>query len=211
MIYNFKYSNNNDRTEILQYLKESNFKRVIDVGATAAGWSSEFLSHYVDINKWENAPCQGFHGNICLYSTWEPILKDVEENGLYDFVICSHTLEDIAAPQFVSEMLCKIAKEGFIAVPSKNMELTRNINGPYYGWVHHRWIYNKEGNKFVAYPKLNLIEHADYSHIVKKIPQGFNEISFYWKDDFEFNIVNDDYMGPDVGAVHSFFNKLGND
>jgi hypothetical protein len=208
MIYKFKYSNSDKREEVLSYLKESNFKRVIDVGATMSGWSGEFLSHYVDINKWANSPCKGFHGNICLYSTWEPILKDVEENGLFDFVICSHTLEDIAAPQFVSEMLCKIAKEGFIAVPSKNVELTRQVNGPYLGYVHHRWIYNKEQDNFVAYPKLNFIEHYDHSDIVNKFTSDINELCFFWKDNFKFNIVNDDYMGPNVGAVYTYFNNL---
>lgn len=208
MIYNFKYSSLDKREEVLTYLKENNFKRVIDVGATMNSWSSAFLTHYVDVNEWINSSCKGFHGNICLYSTWEPILKDVEENGLFDFVICSHTLEDIAAPQFVSEMLCKIAKEGFIAVPSKNMELTRNINGPYYGWVHHRWIYNKEGDKFVAYPKLNFLEHYDHSNIVNKFTSDINELCFFWKDNFEFNIVNNDYMGPNVEAVYSYFNNL---
>ena len=211
MIYNFKYSTNQDRSEILQYLKENNFKRVLDVGATMSGWSSEFLSHYLDINEWDNSPCQGFHGNACLYSTWEPVLKDVEENGLFDFVICSHTLEDIAAPQFVSEMLCKIAKEGYIAVPSKNKELSRYIDGPYYGWVHHRWIYNKEGNKFVAYPKLSFLEHCDHSHIVNKISPDLNEISFFWKDEFEFIIANNDFMGPNVQSVYSYFAGLDND
>ena len=208
MIYNFKYSQVDKREEVLTYLKENNFKRVIDIGATAAGWSSEFLSHYVDIIKWENSPCKGFHGNICLYSTWEPILKDVQENGLFDFVICSHTLEDIAAPQFVSEMLCKIAKEGFIAVPSKNIELTRQVNGPYLGYVHHRWIYNKEGDKFVAYPKLNFIEYYDHSHIVNRFNSNINELCFFWKDNFEFNIINNDYMGPNVQAVYTYFNNL---
>lgn len=211
MIYNFKYSRVDDRKEVLNYLKEKKFKRVIDVGATLSGWSSEYLSHYVDINEWEGAPHKGFHGNICLYSTWEPILKDVEENGLFDFVICSHTLEDISSPQFVSEMLCKIAKEGFIAVPSKNIELRREVNGPYLGYVHHRWIYNKEGDKFVAYPKLNFIEYVDFTNIRDKYGDDVNELCFFWKDNYEFNIANNDYMGPNVNAVYQYFYNLGLD
>lgn len=208
MIYNFKYSSVNHKKEVLDYLKEKNFKRVIDVGATASGWSSEYISHYVDINEWVGSPYKGFHGNICLYSTWEPILKDVEENGLYDFVICSHTLEDISSPQFVSEMLCKIAKEGFIAVPSKNIELRRNTNGPYLGYVHHRWIYNKEGDKFMAYPKLNFIEHRDWTNIREKYGDSVDELCFFWKDSYDFNIANNDYMGPNIDAVYEYFNNL---
>ena len=208
MIYNFKYSNSWNREEVLNYLKENKFKRVIDIGATMSGWSNNYLTHYVDINVWKDSPCKGFHGNICLYSTWEPILKEVEENGLFDFAICSHTLEDISAPQFVSEMLCKISKEGFIAVPSKNIELARHINGPYLGHIHHRWIYNKEGDKFVAYPKLNFLEFYDHSHILDRYDSNINELCFFWKDGFDFHITNNDYMGPNVDAVPPYFLNL---
>lgn len=208
MIYNFKYSNHNSRGEVLDYLKENNFTRVIDVGATMNGWSKDFMTHYLDINKWENFSQIGFHGNICLYSTWEPVLVDVQKNGLFDFAICSHVLEDIASPQFVCEMLCRIAKGGFIAVPSKNTELSKGINGPYLGYVHHRWIYNKENNKFVAYPKLNFLEFYDHSHIINKFYPTINELCFFWKDNFELTIANNDFMGPNVESVYGYFKGL---
>jgi 2-polyprenyl-3-methyl-5-hydroxy-6-metoxy-1,4-benzoquinol methylase len=133
---------------------------------------------------------------------------DVKKNGLFDFAICSHVLEDIASPQFVSEMLCKIAKEGFIAVPSKNIELSREINGPYLGHVHHRWIYNKENNKFVAYPKLNFLEFCDHSDIINKFYHTIDELCFFWKDNFELNVINNDFMGPNVESVYGYFNNL---
>jgi hypothetical protein len=198
------------RTEVLTYLESKKFKRVLDVGATANEWSSKYLSHYMDINKWKDTDIEGFLGNICLYSTWKLVLEDVNKNGKFDFVICSHTLEDISSPQFVCEMLCEIANEGFIAVPSKNIELTRNINGPYFGHIHHRWIYNKENNNFIAYPKLNFIEYIDWSNINSKF-NNFNEICFFWKDSFKLDIVNNDYMGPDPESVISYFIGLNND
>ncbi len=211
MVYNFKYSNYENREEVLNYLKKMNFKRVIDIGATMSGWASQYLSHYVDINKWEDSPCFGFHGNICLYSTWEPILKEVEKNGLFDFAICSHTLEDVASPHFVSEMVCKIAREGFVAVPSKNVELRKQINGPYLGYVHHRWVFNKEKNKFIAYPKLNFLEYLDHSHITSRFNSTINELCFFWKDNFELDVVNSDFMGPTVPDVYRYFNNLDAD
>jgi len=208
MIYNFEYSNFHNREKALTYLEEKKFTRVIDVGATANGWSNRFLTHYVDIHEWPNTRHIPFLGNICLYSTWEPILRDVEENGLFDFAICTHALEDISSPQFVSEMLTRVAKEGFIAVPSKNVELSRHVNGPYYGHIHHRWIYNKEGDEFVAYPKLNFIEHSNFDSITQAFDSSINELCFFWKGDFKFNIVNSDYMGPNVEAVQQYFKGL---
>jgi hypothetical protein len=208
MIYNLKYSNLSNREEILNYLKEKQFKRVLDIGATMAGWSSEYLSHYMDINVWTDAKAKGFLGNICSIKTWDQVLEDVEKNGKFDFVICSHTLEDISSPLMVTEMINKIGLEGFIAVPSKNMELTRYVNGPYLGWVHHRWIYNIQGNEFVAYPKLNFIESYDWSDITSSFSNDINEICFFWKDNFEIKFTNDDYMGPNVESVYNYFAGL---
>jgi hypothetical protein len=209
MIYDFKYSDMS-RHEVLAYLETKKFKRVLDVGATAHGWSAKYLSHYMDINPWNNSNAKGFLGNICLYSTWKPVLEDVAVNGKYDFVICTHTLEDIASPQFVTEMICEIGNEGYIAVPSKNVELSRNINGHFYGHIHHRWIFNKESDNFVAYPKLNFIEYIDWTKTISKF-HAFNEICFFWKDSFKLNVVNNDFMGPNPGAVVSYFNGLNNE
>jgi hypothetical protein len=46
VIYNFKYSNYNSRGAVIDYLKENNFGRSIDLGATLNGWSKDFTTHY---------------------------------------------------------------------------------------------------------------------------------------------------------------------
>jgi hypothetical protein len=48
MIYNFNYSNSSNRQNVLDYLKENKFKRVLDVGFSGGNWSSEYVTHYVD-------------------------------------------------------------------------------------------------------------------------------------------------------------------
>jgi hypothetical protein len=73
---------------------------------------------------------------------WSKIEEDVSKNGKFDFCVCSHTLEDIINPEFVQSMINKYCKSGFVAVPSKYQECTRNIphNGTYRGYIHHRYI-----------------------------------------------------------------------
>jgi hypothetical protein len=211
MIHNFKYGNGYV-SEVYEYLSQSKHKRVIDIGASGYGWSSPFITHYADINQHPNSNLISFLGNICSYELWSKILDDVDKNGKYDFAICTHTLEDICNPGLVCELLPKIANGGYIAVPSKFKEMTRH-EGSYFGWIHHRWIFNKEGNRFVAYPKLPFVEYTD---IASRIFQGrdieqTSDLSFFWSDSFEMEIANDDYMGPGTAAVMGYFNRLVED
>lgn len=211
MIYNFKYSDTLDRTEVIRYLQEKKYARVIDIGASASSWSTPYITHYADILEHSNSSLHAFTGSICSYHTWKQILDDVQANGKFDFVICTHTLEDISSPQLVCDLLPLIANEGYVAVPSKYKELVKH-EGPYFGWIHHRWIFNKEGNDFVAYPKLALTEYINIPSLLKgNENSNSTDLSFFWKDNFVLNIANNDYMGPDVESVVRYFYALGND
>lgn len=213
MIYNFSYNYLSNRKDAIDYLNQNNFKKVIDIGFSANGWSSKFTTHYVDIKPSENDNIFSFIGNISTYSLWEKILNFVNENGKFDFSICTHTLEDISCPQIVCEMLPRISKEGYIAVPSKYKELIKhegnhyhkgfiNDKGGYNGWVHHRWVFNKEGNDFVAYPKLPLLEYINFNSFYEK---NEDELRFFWKDDFDLKVINDDYLGPSADYVRELY------
>jgi len=60
--------------------------------------------------------------------------------GAVDFVVCSHTLEDIRDPIWVCSEMNRIAKAGYIEVPSRLEEQSFGIQGPWVGWGHHRWL-----------------------------------------------------------------------
>src|SRR4051812_6253580 len=58
----------------------------------------------------------------------------------FDYAVCSHVLEDIRDPIWVCSELCRVAKAGYIEVPSRIVEQTRGIEHPLYaGYYHHRW------------------------------------------------------------------------
>ena len=135
-----------------------------------------------------------FNFDITNPDLWIDVLKFVEENGKFDFAICTHTLEDIMNPGFVSNQISKIAKEGYIAVPSKFRELSRNIDGPYRGYIHHRYIFNIENEVFVAYPKINLIEFDSDFDRIANMDENFFDLSFYWKEEIPICYVNDNYL-----------------
>jgi methyltransferase family protein len=65
----------------------------------------------------------------------------------FDFVFCSHTLEDIADPFWVCREMQRVGKRGYIETPPREAESTRGIAGKwkinkqyFAGYYHHRWF-----------------------------------------------------------------------
>lgn len=172
------------------------------------GWSFPYVDALVDFQMPGDIPSHitHFQCDITHPDQWKDILAYVEKHGKFDFSICTHTLEDIMNPGFVCEQLSKISKEGYIAVPSKYIELTR-MEGPYRGYIHHRWIFVVRNQEFIGYPKLNVIEYLDADrHIQDK--RQFGDMSFFWKEEISVHYLNKNYMGPDVGSVIGYFQTL---
>jgi len=65
-------------------------------------------------------------------------------DGSVDFAVCSHTLEDLRDPLWVCAELDRIAKAGYIEVPSRLEEQSWGVEGPFVGWSHHRWLIDVE-------------------------------------------------------------------
>jgi hypothetical protein len=72
--------------------------------------------------------------DICDREPWPFADKE------FDFAICSHTLEDVRDPIWVCHELQRVARAGYIEVPSRLEEQTYGIQGDWVGWSHHRWL-----------------------------------------------------------------------
>jgi len=206
----FKYTSNNNRSQVLEFLKENNFSRVLDVGYSANNWSSEYTTHYMDINE-SDLSKKWFEGDINVPYIWENVQKEVDKNGKFDFCICTHTLEDIINPHYVCCMMEKYSKAGFIATPSKYVEMSRHVDMgyPYRGYIHHRYIFNKENNEYVAYPKLSFVEQDNrFDRLSSDLQENNAEIQFFWEDKINLIIKNNNYMGPTVDHVLRYYNDL---
>ena len=57
-----------------------------------------------------------------------------------DFVVCSHTLEDVRDPIWVCDEIARIGRAGYVEVPSRLEEQSLGVEGPFAGWAHHRWL-----------------------------------------------------------------------
>jgi hypothetical protein len=110
----------------------------------------------------------------------------------FDFVVCSHTLEDIRDPLWTCSEMIRIGKAGYIETPSRLMESLLNDDGSV-GALHHRWFVEIEGRR-VAF---RLKPH--FLHISRKyhVPQRFMRrrhasdlvASLFWSEDFDYEEV----------------------
>jgi hypothetical protein len=85
------------------------------------------------------------------------------EDGQFDFAVCSHTLEDVRDPVLACQELQRVAKAGYVEVPSRIEEHMRAIHGPWPGWAHHRWVCDAD-------PYAPSIEFVFKSHAIPAIP-----------------------------------------
>lgn len=190
-MHEFKYGQERvHRDQLNQYLAEKrkagNFK-VLDVGGSVGPWFRDNCDAILDFVP----PVQKFdgdfiEGNITLPEGWDQCLNYVKDNGKFDFVICRQTLEDISHPEFVVNMLQKVAKAGWIGVPSKQMELMRGWYPeiPTRGLHHHRWIFVTKNGKWYGLPKMGWTDSLGDRWFNYTIPGGQPrglELSFYWE------------------------------
>ncbi len=214
--YNIKISDGS-RSDVIEYItnmRTNNKFTVIDVGGSLGGWSSNYVDAVADFNDVDDPEnkIKHFKCDITHPDSWKEILEYVQENGKFDFCICTHTLEDIMNPAYVSEQIAKIAKEGYVAVPSKYRELSRFEKGStgYRGYIHHRWIFDIVDNVFIGYPKINYIDVNAVFDRIADMDNNKYDLSFYWKDQIDIAYINGNYLGPSVDAVIGYYNNLLN-
>lgn len=214
--YNIKISNGyrNDVIEYIKYNKKIKDFKVIDVGGSYVGWSSNYVDAIADFNdislEQQNLKIKHFKCDITHPDSWNEILSYVEKNGKFDFCICTHTLEDIMNPVYVSEQIQKIAKEGYIAVPSKYRELSRFEcgNNGYRGHIHHRWIFDIIDNIFVGYPKINYLDCTNIFDKIANLDENKCDLSFFWKDKIDIIYINNNFLGPNIQSVINYYDTL---
>jgi hypothetical protein len=180
---------------------------LIDIGASHNPFNPEFLTHTFDLRPANLPNIHAFSGNMNDYEDWIQLFDYVNEHGKFSFCNCSHTLEDIAYPMAALKYMPLIANEGFIAVPSKYYELQRRQL--WRGADHHRWIWDHKDGKLIGYPKINLIDYLNFQPYNLEIEmKGNTELRVAWRDSIDWEIINNDYLGPTVGAILAMYQNL---
>jgi len=101
--------------------------------------------------------------DICCRQPW-PF-----EDGQFDFAVCSHVLEDVRDPVWVCSEISRIAKAGYIEVPSRIVEQSKGVEHPHLaGYYHHRWLASVVNDVLEFRQKPHLL-HVTSKAIVAKV------------------------------------------
>lgn len=109
-------------------------------------------------------------------------------DGQFDFAVCSHTLEDVRDPVWVATELQRVARAGYIEVPTVEEELTYGIQGPWVGWGHHHWLVLVEEDRIEFLFKHHVI-NREGSHLPAGsqagLPLSQKVQTFWWERGFD--------------------------
>jgi hypothetical protein len=106
-----------------------------------------------DLRSLDDVSAIIYQREMCEKTAWDAIADNE-----YDFVVCTHTLEDLRDPDFVMSQINRVGKSGYIAVPSKYRELQFCRSYEYIGYPHHRWIFTIRDGEFQYMPKHSFVE-----------------------------------------------------
>jgi methyltransferase family protein len=167
---------------------------VLDIGA----WGRPFrrADWVLDHMPYETRGLYGFDGDEPErfdVSRW--VVRDVCSREPFpfadkeiDFVICSHTLEDVRDPIWVCQEMVRIAKAGYIEVPSRVEEQTYGVQGDWVGWGHHHWLVDISGNNIDFFFKHHIVHgkpHARFpAGYLDGVPAEDRVQTLWWQDSF---------------------------
>jgi hypothetical protein len=180
---------------ILERLDEDDV--LLDIG----GWGRPLrrADWVMDLMPYETRGLYGYDGpepERFSADTW--VQRDICDREPYpfaddaiDFVICSHTLEDIRDPIWVCDEMTRIAKAGYIEVPSRLEEQSYGFQGPWAGWGHHRWLIDQTGPDRLEF---SFKHHVLHNRPSDHFPPGHQETlspeqrvtAFWWEGSFSY-------------------------
>ena len=131
----------------------------------------------------------------------------------FDFVICSHLLEDVRDPLAVCAELTRVGRAGYIETPSRVREIfakrrrfslrPRRGSVPEIGFYHHRWFVEAEGShlRFTAKTAALAEDRRQYltrGDIGRKLTEAESGLALFWQGGVTcaemFADPHDDYL-----------------
>lgn len=177
---------------------------VLDIG----GWASPFnrANYILDAQPFET---RGFYrtlglpasqgGDVEHFTKDRWVVRDICEHTpfpftdkMFDWVTCSHTLEDVRDPLWVCAEMMRIGKRGYIEVPSRLAESSRGWELPNIaGLSHHRWLIDIDAER--SRIEFLMKFHRIHSHWRFSLPRAYRDSLpasahvqwLFWTDRFD--------------------------
>ncbi len=127
--------------------------------------------------------------DLCDHKPW-PF-----QDKRFDFVTCSHLLEDIRDPIWVCSELQRVGKAGYIEVPSRYIEQSKGIENPRHcGFYHHRWLITLEGDQLTFRMKPHCLSSFRDAWVAQLgigewIAPAYEVVTLNWTDQFKAHEV----------------------
>ncbi|HEV3229545.1 MAG TPA: methyltransferase domain-containing protein [Solirubrobacteraceae bacterium] len=115
----------------------------------------------------------------------------------FDFAVCAHTLEDVRDPVWACSEIVRVARAGYLEVPSRLEEQSLGVDqgagvaaAAFAGWSHHRWLCDVDdrGVQFVHKP--HFLHARAGLHFPADFQAGLSErervACLWWEGGFEF-------------------------
>jgi hypothetical protein len=111
-------------------------------------------------------------------------------DGEIDFVVCSHTLEDLRDPIWTCGEINRVGRAGYVELPSRLEEQSYGVQGPWVGWGHHRWLVDVRDGRIEFVFK----HHILHGRPEQQFPPGFHDTlrpeervtTLWWRDAFDY-------------------------
>ena len=107
--------------------------------------------------------------DVCGHDPW-PFPDDH-----FDFVVCSHTLEDVRDPIRTCQEISRVGRAGYVEVPSRLEEQSYGFQGPWTGWGHHRWLIDLDDGELVFVFKHHVLHNREQDHFAERLQPALPE------------------------------------
>jgi hypothetical protein len=112
------------------------------------------------------------------------------DDGQFDFAVCSHTLEDVRDPVWVCTELNRVARAGYIEVPSRLEEQAFGVQGSWSGWSHHHWLIDVSPGRLDFVFKSAIVHGRESCLIPAELAATLTDEervqTLFWEGSFEF-------------------------
>jgi hypothetical protein len=181
--------------------------RVIEMGGRDNPWADEVFDAYVDIFPFATGK-KLYVGDINDEEVW----RDVQRDGIFDFAIMSHVLEDIRYPMTALRWMPQVAQPGFLGLPNRHTEFGNGVSEFRLAQSHHSWIFTvieRDGaNLLRAVPKFACVEYFNHARPAtensednygtpmvpwfrSELVGGDHEFGVRWDGDLPFEVPDD--------------------